>query len=431
MTPNVALLSTRLLYALPLLGLFFIPIALAQTTLDTIFQKHVIRIGLINDRHHYHLTAEGPVGFDYNYALGFADYLNVSLEVVPFYSEISLRNALINKHIDLAAPRFRFSAMTDSITNGPLLFSTQLATVQMGNDDINCTNVDEPPGVVLPSIEETIAGTQPSGTWQTSTTPDSVSLLNQLTAQNNSCTILPEIWLSALSRDFPAMRTRVLPDTSVNKQWAARNEDIALLSSLFEYTHLSRTNGSLEVLMAQMLQPPRTALESVALENIDTRILVETFYTKFAALKDELLRVDSALNWHYIAAIDYLLNDWQAAQISSVKENINPDARLAQISRRLDKLQLELPARIKGADRTWFIIAAYYLGIEHIKDARQLTEKAGGNPDLWIDVKHQLPRLQTEYAETHYGFADGQQAVIFVDQVRYVAESIATLLKAT
>ncbi len=39
-------------------------------------------------------------------------------------------------------------------------------------------------------------------------------------------------------------------------------------------------------------------------------------------------------------------------------------------------------------------LAAYNVGLGHLEDARVLTERQDGNPNLWKDVMERLPLLQ-------------------------------------
>jgi membrane-bound lytic murein transglycosylase F len=66
-------------------------------------------------------------------------------------------------------------------------------------------------------------------------------------------------------------------------------------------------------------------------------------------------------------------------------------------------------------------LAAYNLGMGHLEDARIMTQQAGGNPHLWPDVRAQLPKLQDPdyFPITKFGFADGEQAVTYVDNIRH------------
>ena len=66
-------------------------------------------------------------------------------------------------------------------------------------------------------------------------------------------------------------------------------------------------------------------------------------------------------------------------------------------------------------------LAAYNIGMGHLEDARIMTQQAGGDPHLWPDVRAQLPKLQNpkHFPMTKFGFAEGEQAVTYVDNIRH------------
>ena len=68
-----------------------------------------------------------------------------------------------------------------------------------------------------------------------------------------------------------------------------------------------------------------------------------------------------------------------------------------------------------------FALAAYNIGMGHLEDARIMTEQAGGDPHLWPDVRAHLPKLQNPnyFPITKFGFAEGEQAVTYVDNIRH------------
>jgi membrane-bound lytic murein transglycosylase F len=55
-----------------------------------------------------------------------------------------------------------------------------------------------------------------------------------------------------------------------------------------------------------------------------------------------------------------------------------------------------------------------------MEDARILTQKNGGNPDLWTDVKRNLPLLSKKewYTQTRYGYARGGEPVRYIENIR-------------
>jgi membrane-bound lytic murein transglycosylase F len=74
-------------------------------------------------------------------------------------------------------------------------------------------------------------------------------------------------------------------------------------------------------------------------------------------------------------------------------------------------------------------LAAYNVGLGHLEDARKITEKQGYNPDLWVDVKKHLPLLRQKkfYKSTRYGYARGDEAVNYVDNIRRYYDTLVWL----
>jgi membrane-bound lytic murein transglycosylase F len=80
----------------------------------------------------------------------------------------------------------------------------------------------------------------------------------------------------------------------------------------------------------------------------------------------------------------------------------------------------ELPADITYPDRLWFALAAYNLGMGHLRGARSFAPSLGRDANLWVDMKRILPLMsRPEYYERlKSGRARGGEAVILVENVR-------------
>ena len=52
---------------------------------------------------------------------------------------------------------------------------------------------------------------------------------------------------------------------------------------------------------------------------------------------------------------------------------------------------------------------------------RVITERQGGNPHLWADLKERLPLLQKSkyYRDTRHGYARGSEPVTYVKNIRH------------
>ena len=61
------------------------------------------------------------------------------------------------------------------------------------------------------------------------------------------------------------------------------------------------------------------------------------------------------------------------------------------------------------------------MGLGHLEDARVLTQRQGGDPDVWTDVMERLPLLQQSkyYQQLRYGYAKGSEPVTYVKNIRH------------
>ena len=157
---------------------------------------------------------------------------------------------------------------------------------------------------------------------------------------------------------------------------------------------------------------------------------------------EELIRAvadEYQMDWHLLAAIAYQESHWNpyarsptgvrgmmmltlnTAREMSVDNRLDASQSLRGGARYFKKIKRLLPADVEEPDRTWFALAAYNIGRGHLEDARVITERQGGDPDRWIDVKARLPLLQRSkyYRGTRHGYARGSEPVTYVKNIRH------------
>lgn len=144
-------------------------------------------------------------------------------------------------------------------------------------------------------------------------------------------------------------------------------------------------------------------------------------------------------DWRLLAAMGYQESLWDAGAVSptgvrglmmltrrtaaemGVTDRTDPLESIRAGAAYLRKIHDRIPARIPEPDRLWMAVAAYNVGFGHVEDARVLTQRQGGNPDVWADVQQRLPLLRHAdyYADTRHGYArGGMQSVIYVRHIR-------------
>jgi membrane-bound lytic murein transglycosylase F len=113
-----------------------------------------------------------------------------------------------------------------------------------------------------------------------------------------------------------------------------------------------------------------------------------------------------------------MLTDDTAARVG-ITDRLDPRSSILGGARYLVEVRGKVPERIPEPDRTWLALAAYNIGFGHLEDARILTQRQGGNPDSWNDVRRRLPLLAQErwYTQLRHGYARGWEPVRFVDNI--------------
>ena len=155
------------------------------------------------------------------------------------------------------------------------------------------------------------------------------------------------------------------------------------------------------------------------------------------------------IDWRVLAAIGYQESHWDASATSptgvrglmmltedtadrmGVKNRLDARQSIIGGAKYLQLLRDTVPTRIPEPDRTWLALAAYNQGYGHLEDARILTQRMKLNADSWLDVRKAYGKLREPevHASLKYGFARGDEAVQFVENIRNYTDIITRLEK--
>lgn len=145
-----------------------------------------------------------------------------------------------------------------------------------------------------------------------------------------------------------------------------------------------------------------------------------------------------SIDWRLLAAIGYQESHWnnEASSFTGVRgimmltkrtakqmglsDRLDPQQSIDGGARYFQHLRDRIPDRIPEPDRSWMALAAYNMGMSHLEDARVLTQKRGGNPDVWKDINANLNLLSQEkwHRDLRYGYARGFEAKQYVENIR-------------
>ena len=153
------------------------------------------------------------------------------------------------------------------------------------------------------------------------------------------------------------------------------------------------------------------------------------------------------IDWRLLAAIGYQESHWRPNAVSptgvrglmmltrntashiGINNRLDAEESIQGGAKYFRMVHEKIPERIPEPDRSWFALASYNVGFGHLEDARRLAETAGKDPDRWMDVKEFLPLLAQKewYTKTRFGYARGNEPVIYVQNIRRYYDVLARL----
>ena len=147
---------------------------------------------------------------------------------------------------------------------------------------------------------------------------------------------------------------------------------------------------------------------------------------------------ETGFDWRLLAALGYQESHWNPRAVSptgvrglmmltnitaremGIHDRTDPTQSIMAGAHYLRRVHDRIPADVPEPDRTWMAMASYNVGFGHVMDARRLTARQGGDPNVWDDVNERLPLLANPAYrnQLRYGNARGGQAVVYVRHIR-------------
>ncbi len=411
-----------------------------QSQLHQIYQRNSIKVGILHGPSSYFIGIDGPTGFEYELSQSLATSLDVELELYPSYDLDELLQKLNNGQVDFIAGGL---TLTDNrrqkYRSAPAYrWISEVLVFRQGNvwprsvDDVN-----EPVIVVKDSShEETLSHLvqeHPFLQWQSHPTLDADEILQQVVDGNIAYTLTDSNQLALNRRFYPNLSIAFTVRENLPVSWLmSRNQDDSLYSVLIEFFGKMYQSGDLITLEDRYFGHIRQ------FDYVDTLKYIEATEQILPRFKDWFMQYAGDLDWRLLAALSYQESHWNpkarsptgvrglmmltlpTAQQMGVSSRLDAEESIRGGSRYLQRLYARIPERIPMPDRLWFALAAYNIGWGHVEDARILTQRDQADPDKWLDVKQRLPllRQRSHYQTTRYGYARGDEAVIYVENIR-------------
>ncbi|HLA39052.1 MAG TPA: membrane-bound lytic murein transglycosylase MltF [Candidatus Glassbacteria bacterium] len=390
----------------------------------------------------YYETPEGPAGFEHDLVKSFAESLGVNPRFI-----------VAEKFSDIM-PRF-LKGEADMAAAGITVTESRARLVRFGPpyQEIR-QQVIYRLGTARPTHVQELIGRQ----IEVQTGTSYVERLNELRREHPELKwtevdreteeLLQTVWeglleISIADSNIVAVTRQYFPDLQVafsfpNPEllaWAfPRGQDQSLHDAAMKFLAQSRASGELAQLIDRYYGPAsRTNFVNLSVYKVRLRSVLPRYQLLF-----EKAGKKYGLDWRLLAAIGYQESFWnpeatsptgvrgmmmlteETANHLGVTDRLDAAQGIDGGARYLQSLITRMPPGVTEPDRLWMALAAYNIGINHLEDARILTQKQGRDPNKWNDVKNYLPWLADEawHSKTKFGYARGMEPVLLVNRVR-------------
>ncbi len=390
----------------------------------------------------YYLKGDEVTGFEYDLAKRFAKRLDVQLKMINPDDTGTFLKMIGQGKADIAAGMAVMPARENSVRFGPVYQEiVQQLVYRQGTTrpkNLNSLRSGVLEVVADSSHVEQLKLYQNILTdldWIENTELNSGDLLELVQLKLIDYTIADSNEVDVHLNLFPELRVAFDVSAPHPLAWALPlTNDNSLYNEVTAFFNELEKSGEL----AQLIEKHYGHISHF--DYVDTRKIHHRILTRLPEYQGlfEQAAGEFGFDWKLLAATAYQESHWQRDAVSKTGVKglmmlTKVTAKHMDIANREDPAQSiyggakylafiykNLPDTVIEPDRTWLMLAAYNLGRDHLQDARILTEKRGGNPNLWSDIKLYLPLLSKRkwYKQTRHGYARGGQAVHYVTNIR-------------
>lgn len=264
---------------------------------------------------------------------------------------------------------------------------------------------------------------------------ESQELLYLVKEQVIDYTIADSNELALSRRYYPELKSAFDLSKPQSLAWAFPHaEDSSLYDAAKQFVNEIKENGKL----AQIIERYYGYVEKLGF--VDNRTFERHMLQRLPVLVPFFKNAadETGLEWELLAAIGYQESHWNAEAVSptgvkgimmltkatarqlKIEDRTDPEQSIMGGARYVRVVEKKIPKRVQEPDRLWLSLAGYNVGFGHLEDARILTQRNGGDPDKWADIKQHLPLLaqKKHYKTVKHGYARGREPVTYVDNIR-------------
>ena len=415
----------------------------SSSLLHEIKHENTLTVITRNSPTTYYIGPNGPTGFEYELAKQFANFLGVELNIIVKNEFHQILPSIVNNDAHIGAAGITHTKQREAYVNFGPEYTRVVSQIAYKSGQKKPKSIIDLEGKRIAVVKGSSHAQMlldhkeffPELEWKEYPDLTSEELMLLTTDSLIDYTIADSIELAVTRRYFPKLRVGFDLGPEQPLAWALKkSEDDSLLKAVNKFFTQIESDGSLTHLREKYFGHVDgiTPVDShTFLKHVRERLPKYENLFKAAAIEHDQ-------DWRFLAAVSYQESLWNSNAVSptgvkglmmltrdtanelNIKNRIDPYTSVNGGTEYFLSMHEKIPSRIGEPDRTWMALAAYNVGFGHLEDARILTQNAGDNPDLWMDVRKHLPLLSNKkwYEKTRHGYARGKEPVIYVQNIR-------------
>ena len=415
----------------------------APSLLDQVVEVGELRVVTRDSPTTYFVGPDGPAGPEFDLVRGFAEQLGVKLVVSTVDNVSEILPQLISGESHMAAAGL---SITES-RREYLSFGHPYDTVDMhliyklgtgkprSIEEAIGRSIEVVAGSSHSDMLASLSQAYPELEWSENADVEVADLMEKVAHGELDFTVADSTEFNIQRHFYPDLRVALDLEIADPIAWAYRKGDgDRLLAQADDYLIKAERSG----LLAQVRD--RYYGHTKKFDYVGTRAFIRHFDSRLPRYRPwfeeagELNDVD----WRLLAAIGYQESHWRSHAVSptgvrgimmlteatadylDIDDRMDPETSIFGGARFYARQTERIADSVEEPDRTWMALAAYNVGFNHIKDARQIVEWQGGDPDTWVDISKALPLLAKRewYSRVKYGYARGWEPVLYVNNIR-------------
>ena len=436
---NLLLICKKLLLLL-LAGTLLLSACGENRALDRIKKSGTITVITRNNAHCYYIYRNQEMGFEYELAKAFADYLGVELEVRVCKSWNELLPSLDKEGGDFVAASVTITPSRLEVAD----FSNEYLSVQQmiitHKDNLQVNTIDDLEGKTIrvrgqTAYEEGLKKLKEDRldmTIQVRHDTPTEEIIEDVAKGRAEITVADSNVALLNRRYYPDIRIAFPIGEPQSLGWAVRKGEGALLDKINTFFDSIKQDGTFDDIYK------RYYAYVEKFDHLDIKKFQQRIKRRLPKYQHIIKKASEryGFDWRLIAALMYQESQFnpQARSFTGVKGLMQltlPTAQEMGIENRLDPEQsivggvrylrklYDLYDTAQGQDRLSVALAAYNVGKGHVLDARRLASNMKLDPNKWSSLEKALPLLSNAryYKKSQFGYCRGSEPVFHVQSI--------------